>query len=243
MKSYLWICSFALVSGLAAGAGNDPEEITAPVERIFIPLGFDDNDNVEVVIHGNFPDTCHTVGRAEAKVDIESRRILVSATSYRYPGKICLQTITPFIQTVSLGLIPSGGYEVVYAGDEQVQRSLSVAKRKTESADDYLYASVENAIVEVNPETGKQTLQLSGHFPHFFVGCMVMSDVRSQLAPSDVLVVQPIAEIVDNDACAEQPADRSFSVSVGLKEPFSGEGLLHVRTLNGNSINRFLDIK
>ncbi len=242
MNKFLWSLSFALLSPLALAAAEDPQEIAAPVDRIFIPLGFDDNDNVEVVIHGNFNDTCHTVGRASADVDLAKGVVTIKATSYRYPGKICLQTITPFIQTVSLGLVPEGNYKVQYANDQNVRQVLTVAKRKTESADDYLYASVENANIDVNAESGKQALQLSGHFPHFFVGCMVIREVRTSIAPADVVVVQPIAEVIDTEECNDQPADRSFNVTVGIKEAFRGEGLLHVRTLNGNSINRYLDI-
>ncbi len=70
---------------------------------------------------------------------------------------------------------------------------------------------------------------------------MVMKEVRVYTGPEDVMVVQPIAELVDGPACSEQGID--YKVTKGLREPFYGEGLLHVRTLNGTSLNRFLDIQ
>lgn len=221
----------------------DPVEVQAPIEKIFIPAGFDDNDNVEVVLHGNFPDTCHQIGKAEAKINPLTKEVKVVATSFRYPGKFCIQSITPFIQTLSLGIMTEGKYKVELVNDKEVQNSLDISRRKTESPDDYLYATVENAYIEVNEQSGKQALKIQGHFPMFFVGCMVLKEVRAYRDPVDVLVVLPIADIVNDEQCDEQPSDRSFEYTQGLAETFKGEGLLHVRTLNGNSLNRFIDIQ
>ncbi len=246
--------TFKLISALVALSASslfaapvavrtlDPIEVASPIEKIFIPEGFDDNDNIEVVLHGNFPNTCYTVGRASATVDNENHEIVVKATAYKYPGKLCLQSITPFIQTVTLGLLNEGNYTVRMADKQNLQKEMLVSKRKTESADDYLYATVENAGLQIDADSGKQAVKLSGHFPYFFVGCMVLRDVKVKTAPSDVLVVQPIAEIVDNEECQNQPADRSFEYTAGLTEAFRGEGLLHVRTLDGNSINRYINV-
>ncbi|MFY7928335.1 MAG: hypothetical protein ACOVS5_05655, partial [Oligoflexus sp.] len=239
-KSLVCIALFLSASAFADAPEQDPVEIPAPVEKIFIPMGFDDNDNIEVVIHGNLPDTCHTVGKASAQVDPVTKEVRVKATSFKYPGKFCIQSITPFIQTISLGVLKEGDYQVYYDRDAAIRSKLNIARRKTESPDDFLYASVENAAIDVNFETGKQSLKLSGHFPYFFVGCMVLRDVRTVRAPDDVVVVQPIAEIIDTPECETQPADKAFEYTAGLKEPFYGEGLLHVRALNGTSINRFI---
>lgn len=244
MKHLFLLLGIGLSASAAlAGTETDPVEIESPITNIFIPQGFDDNDNVEVILHGDFPNTCHQVGRTEAVVDPLSKTVTVTATAYKYPGKFCIQSITPFIQTVKLGLLGEGDYSVVLQKDKAVKSELNVARRKTESPDDFLYATVENAYIDVNFETGKQALKLQGHFPMFFIGCMVMKEVRAVYAPSDVLVVQPIAEIVNTDVCNTQPSDRSFEYTSGLQAPFKGEGLLHVRTLNGTSLNRYINIQ
>jgi hypothetical protein len=248
MRHFILLLGLGLNVAAMASTQNqqapNPIEVPAEIERIFIPQGFDDNDNIEVVLHGNFPNTCYQVGNTEAKVDAETRTVTVSATSFQYPGTFCIQSITPWIQSVKLGLIPEGDYQVVYAKDQTVRSSLQVVRRKTESPDDFLYATVENAYIDVNAETGKQALKLQGHFPYFFIGCMVMKDVRVLKSPNDVMVVQPIAEIVEDEAvCATQPDDRGFEYTTGLAEPFKGEGLLHVRTLHGNSLNRYINVQ
>lgn len=230
------------VSETVHGQNSNPVVVDAPVDTIFVPSGFDDNDNVEVVLHGTFPDGCYYVGDATAEVDEVNRRITVAATSLIYPEEYCMQSLKPFIQTVALGHLTEGSYEVVYAKNPEVKHDLEVARRKTESPDDYLFATVEKAFIDVNRETGKQALKLQGHFPYYFVGCMVIREVRVIKDPVDVLVVQPIAEIVNTDVCASQPADHAFEYTVGLQEPFQGEGLLHVRTLNGTSVNHFINI-
>ncbi len=243
MKTKQVLISLGLVLSATAYAQDDKPAVSdAPVEAIFIPSGFDDNDNVEVVIHGTFPDGCHKVESAKANVDKVKRRITITARSVVDSDEYCVQSLTPYIQPVSLGKLEEGSYQVVAASNPEVMESLAVDRRKTESPDDYLFAPVENASIDVNRETGKQSLKLQGHFPYYFVGCMVIRDVRVVRDPVDVLVVHPIAELVNTDVCATQPADHAFEYTVGLQEPFHGEGLLHVRTLHGSSLNRFLNI-
>jgi len=244
MKTLHLLLALGLMPGASSIHAQDakPVVLDAPVDAIFVPSGFDDNDNVEVVIHGTFPDGCYRVGSASAEVDEEKRRITVSATSVLDPDEYCVQSLTPFIQAVPLGLLKQGNYQVVYANNPEVMEHLAVARRKTESPDDYLFATVENAYIDVNRETGKQSLRLQGHFPHYIIGCMVIREVRVIHDPVDVLVVQPIAELVNTDVCASQPANRWFDYTVGLQETFHGEGLLHVRTLNGTSVNSFINI-
>ena len=140
------------------------------------------------------------------------------------------------------GILKQGAYEVSVEKDPTLEKTMEVRHRTTESPDDHLYAPVKNAYIDVNYDTGKQALKLQGEFPHLFVGCMVLKDVRVVADPVDVLIVQPIAEIVDGPICDQQPADRSFKFTKGLAKPFEGEGLLHVRTLDGKSLNRYLDI-
>ncbi len=241
--------SLALSLGVLASpslfaAEGDPLEVKASVSKIYIPQGFDDNDNVEVILRGAFPDTCHRVGKSSAVVDKLTKTVSVQASAFKYPGKACTQSIMPFIETVKLGVLPEGTYQLSYGEKEsQINASFSVERRKTESPDDFLYATVENASLDVNPESGKQALKLRGQFPFFFIGCMVMKEVRTTLDSNNILVVLPIAELVNDETCQSQPADRSFEYTAGLSAPVQGEGLVHVRTLNGNSVNNLIDVK
>ncbi|SMF08273.1 hypothetical protein [Pseudobacteriovorax antillogorgiicola] len=236
----LTLGSLFVASSLLAAGGPIREQ--APITKFFIPNGFDNNDNTEVVIHGKLPSTCYHTGDAKAKVNSKDKSIQVDADVLFYPDTYCIQSITPYIQTVKTGVLEKGEYKVSFGDDPTVTETFAVKERTTESPDDFLYAPVANAFIDVDYDTGKQALKLQGTFPHLFIGCMIMKEVRVFNDPADVMVVQPITEIVDDARCDEQPADRSYQVTKGLAQPFFGEGLLHVRVLDGNSLNRFLDI-
>ncbi|NRA64139.1 MAG: hypothetical protein HRU19_06615 [Pseudobacteriovorax sp.] len=240
MKTRLLIAASFLAFPLLSQA--NPVPVDAPITKIFVPQGFDDNDNSEVVIHGEFPSSCYKIGSVKADIDEESKEIAVSASALFYPDSVCIQSVTPFIQSVNVGVLKEGTYKAKMKDNAKVTREFSVSRRTTESPDDFLYAPVENAYLEVDYATGKQSIKLQGTFPYLFIGCMVIKEVRSYQAPSDVLVVLPIAEIVDGPQCEAQGEDPSFQYTQGLSQPFSGEGLMHVRTLHGNSLNRFLQV-
>lgn len=247
-------CSFTQVQGMlveasaaaalaitlaASPASALPQEINAPVTKIFVPQGFDDNDNVEVIAQGYFPDTCYRVGHGKAEIDHEQRAVRLEVSAYRYPGQMCIQALTPFIVPIKVGLLQQGDYKVKVGGTE-AQAVFSVDKAGTESPDQYMYAPIGQAEIVSDSSDGSQTLIVKGTYPHMFIGCAVMDEIRTYSSPSDVLVVLPILRVLDEKAC---PADykNDFVVRKKLNEPFSGPGLLHVRVLNGNSLNRFIE--
>lgn len=243
MRKLLAIGSSIWFAALATSAFADqqgPVEIPAPVSKIYIPMGFDDNDNAEVVLKGEFPTSCYNIGRTGAEVDQQKMEITVWATSYMYlGGENCAQVTKSFIQPIKVGVLKKGDYKVIFKFNKEVQSAMNVVERTTESPDNFLYAPVENAKINVD-NNGKQSLVISGHYPYMFVGCMVIREVRTERSPADVLVVQPITEIVQGDECNTQPGDKAYEITQGVAQPFMEEGLLHVRVLNGDSLNRFI---
>jgi hypothetical protein len=220
-----------------------PKSIQAPVENFFIPNGFDDNDNIEVVAHGEFPNSCYRVSGAEATVDEAAKLIKVNVMALKYDGEICAQVVTPYIKTISVGILNKGDYKVVNAVSPNIQKSFTVAARKTESPDDYIYAPVESASLITRFESGQQYVNLKGRYPLTLVGCAVMKEVIIQNSPSDVLVVQPIMEFVQDDPRCDFRDNNEFDLNYPVATPFKGEGLLHVRVMNGNSLNSFLNVQ
>ena len=117
MKSWSSIARVLAVLGLYAGGAapayaDGPVLITSPVEKVFVPLGFDDNDNTEVVIYGHFTSTCFKTGPAKATVDYDTMTVTVDAQAYRYTGG-CAQVMVPFTQSVKFGQVRAGSYTVV----------------------------------------------------------------------------------------------------------------------------------
>jgi hypothetical protein len=123
-----------------------------------------------------------------------------------------------------------------------------VAKATSSTADDNLYAPVDE--VEFLPKAGSSdptsyTLTLSGIFPRSDQGCMVMQEVKVLPFP-DVLVVLPIARFeTDVTRCEPSltPFSRTFRLSKDVKLDLQRDTLIHVRVLNGQSLNRVIEFE
>lgn len=238
MKSVLLVASFCVAN--AAVASNETL-IPSPVEKLFVPTGFDDNDNTEVVVHGHFMNSCYKTGPADFSVDESKKIIRLMPQSYEYSNAICAQVVIPFIQTVKLGVLPAGTYTVEIGNSTGVEtRSLVVKPRVTESPDDFIYAPVDHATVEFGSTPAQQTVVVSGRYPPTYVGCAIINEVRVMETAGDVLLVLPVMELLsDRLECVARNWSPTFEFKHKLATPMkSGDHLLHVRVLNGNSLNR-----
>ena len=231
-----------LAASSAAWADGEPRLVPSPIEKVFVPQGFDDNDNVEVVLHGHFPNSCYKVGPVTAQFDAATNTYTVEARSYYYTGgMLCAQMVVPFIQTASLGLAAQGTYKVVVKGRPVVEaRPLDVVHSHSRGPDDYLYAPVAVAGLKTTNADADQVV-VEGEYPYMFIGCMEIREIRTSLTPDNVVIVQPIAELRGDADCVHHRPTFAFTQSLGQKLP-DGEYVVHVRTLNGNSLNRFVDL-
>lgn len=215
-----------------------PVIVEAPVDAIFAPLGFDNNDNVEVVVRGHFPSTCYSVGHTKASVDDVQKKITLSVESILHIGSPCVQIRVPYIQSVKVGLLKPGNYSIAVESEPTLQALLPVKQSLAESVDDYMYAHVQTVSLSQNGQ-GLQTLTLKGTHPELSegTGCVVMKDIKVNPVMNGVLVVQPIAQIVSGSACQTAAANPNFSHTVTLTTPVLNKSLIHVRTTHGDAIN------
>lgn len=238
--SILFVASLGFISTVAA-AQDGPQLVRAPVDRAFVPLGFDDNDNSEVVIYGHFHNTCYKTGPVTATIDDANQQINIDAKAYLYTGGSCGQIVFPFTQSVKLGTVKVGTYKINIVETPQADTStpLVVVKATSPNPDDYLYATADAADV-VKDANGNDMLRLEGTWPYTLIGCMRMKQVMVKQTPGNVVVVQPVAELKTSDAdCTDQLQTHKYSIDTPLAQNLSvGDYLLHVRVLNGNSINR-----
>jgi len=233
--------SYALNSQ-ALAVVEEPVLVSAPVQKVFVPLGFDNNDNVEVVVHGHFSNSCYKVGPSNATVDTDAKTVTIQAQAFEYPQAICAQMQVPFTVEVKIGLLKEGEYRVLVAGSpDLVTDPLIVGAATTSNPDDYIYAPVHQASI-VKDAQGVDHLQIEGVYPYMFIGCMKISEVRVSQAPGQVIVVQPIAEILEDRLCS--PLDsKNFTILKAIEFPLTfTEYLIHVRTLSGTSVNRFIEL-
>ena len=227
----------------AAKAADAPVLVRAPVEKVFVPKGFDDNDDVELVIYGHFTNTCYRTGPVSTSVDEGTGTITIDAQSYFYGG-LCGQIVFPYSQTVKLGILKAGTYKITVRDTPQADThtALAVVPAQSANPDDFLYATVDSADF-TKDAAGVEQVHLEGSWPYTLYGCMTMKEVRTELADGNVMVVRPIAQIVnvpDSDPlCSAQQATHKFQIDTPLTNSLAaGTYLLHVRVLNGNSVNR-----
>ena len=202
------------------------------------PDGFDTNDNVQLVAEGIFPNTCFKPASPKVEVNHDTKTIAVASSAYQYQG-MCLQVMLPYNQTMDVGMLKNGTYRVVQAGMEndptRMLGDVRVRTAANSSADDFLYAPVSQAYVE--SRNGQGMVKITGAFSN---SCMRLADVMVSVQPK-VVVVQPISQVDDNGVNCRSgnfPYERTVAVQ-GLKP--DTRYLLHVRSLNGNSINTLFD--
>lgn len=231
-----------LSASLVQARTEPPTLIPSPAEKVFVALGFDDNDDVELIIHGHFPDSCYKVGPASARFNPATGTVEIEAKSYRYPG-ICAQVVVNFIQTVKAGILPQGTFAITVNGVAGIATAPLVIDEATSSGpDDFLYAPVSEASLDLAAD-GSHTVTIKGEYPFMFIGCMIVTDLRAYVSPGNTIVVLPIAELVDTDACDAQADSHKFAISKSVGELSLGEYLIHVRVIEGNSLNRYVELR
>ena len=163
MKSASIVLATALTVCFAmkASAETNQPPVLQPygLTTSYVPIGFDDNDNIQVTVDGYFSNSCYKVGPTAVK--FAAPNIIVQQYAYKYSG-MCLQIIVPFHQTVNLGILKSGTYHIVDGSSGTRLGALPVTVAKSSSADDYLYAPVSDAFLTFS--NGKPSVTISGVF-------------------------------------------------------------------------------
>lgn len=216
----------------------------APVERVFVPQGFDDNDNAEVIIQGRFPNACMKTGPVGAKIDLQSQTITLKPEVFVYRGEPCAQVVVPFTQRVTFGTLTAGHWKIVVDQMPSINPLPLIVKRaQSATPDEFLYAPVEEVVLLPAGLSNRQKIVISGNWPQFQGrGCFSLKEIRTRLGSDNTLVVLPIAEILPPEQCSPvSTRKRVFQGSVVLDKQLNSDSLIHVRTLNGESLNKFFE--
>jgi len=229
----LFLSSLVLFSGFLFADGA-PQVFPVPLEQALVVRGFDDNDRVQVTVIGQFADTCWKVGSSTAVVSEKEKTVRVHLEGYQYPG-ICLRMLVPYYQTLNVGLLEAGDYTIVDDTSKKNLGVLSIARGTNPGPDDFLYAPITDAYVIRDAETTLSELVLVGEFQD---KCTQLTDVKIDYQDA-AIVVQPIVERKGDLNC--EPSKSRFEVKRTLKK-IEGVRLLHVRALNGQAINKVIEL-
>lgn len=211
--------------------GGTPVKKLVPVSHVYAPNGFDSNDSAEVIITGFLPNLCHKTPKAELKKEGNKISIEVSSLYYSESNPFCPEMIVPFTESVNLGVLDKGGYKVMVNGKSQweVNESLSITGAVSNSIDEHSYAYVEYIEKE---DAQKGYVKLKGYNPS---DCFELDRIDYTHNGKDTYSILPKMKQV-REFCPRKmvPFEYEWKVPGDLDRE---EVLLHVRTLDGKSIN------
>jgi hypothetical protein len=229
----LSIISLVTVAGVAH-AQVEPTKVGAIYSHMYAPGGFDSNDHIQIVGEGVFRNTCYRPAVTKVQVNEATRQILVGPAAYEYSG-FCLQVLLPFNRVIDVGILKPGRWEVLQGPQAERLGDLNVRAAITENPDDFLYAPISQAFFQQRGTSAE--VLISGEFQS---SCMKLEDVKVTIEP-EVLVLQPIARMETSQPCSD--GKFPFNKKVTVKILPAGRYLLHVRSMNSNSVNTLFEMK
>lgn len=234
MKTLKKLVVLAIVALAAAANASTPIEKMVPVDHVYIPSGFDSNDNVEVVVTGFLPNLCHK--SPAAKVVMNGGKVDIKMTSlyYHASNPYCPEMVVPFTKTVSLGVMDKGLYDITVNGRSpwQLKENIKIAESTSNAVDEFNYAYVQY----IDKEVGDNNVALKGYNPS---DCFILDEITHVSNKKDAYSVLPKMKQI-REFCPMKMIPFSYDWEVPTEVP-SQKVLIHVRTMDGNSVNTIFD--
>lgn len=214
-----------------------------PIEAVdlFVPNGFDANDEIVVVIDGYLPDSCFRLTRPDVSVERESKTIKVTQMARKFPGP-CLVPLVPFTNIITVGALEAGDWTVTTNRgilNQNLHVSADTSGAGQFGPDSYLYAPVDTVSVVAGGD-GSFVAKITGRFTN---GCMKLDEVKV-MQKGRVVELLPILdeEAMRDSQCTtiEKPFTKTVKLPAELEV---GRNLVHVRSLNGNSVNTVFSVE
>ena len=227
MKLLMTLC--ALLSSSIAFAAT-PIKTYVPIEKVYAPAGFHDHQESEVIISGYLPNLCHKSPTTEVEIVGGQIQISVKAMHYLPSNPMCAPVLVPFVESVDVGLLDKGLYEIVVNPNTPFERGakLGVEDFASSAIGDAVFANVH----QVENIGQDQTVLLKGYNPS---DCYELDQISYIHNNDDTYSVYPKMRQV-SAFCPQKmtPFSYEFRVPEDLRYP---KVLLHVRAMDGRSVN------
>ena len=229
----------AVPTQAASAADADSQKVAPSVEfeKIYIPLGFDDNDQIEIVGEGVLKDPCDRVRSTGVHVNAEAKTVEVF-TRVRHLTSDCGAGVQSFQQTIQVGVLKPGDYAIQQDGRALGVLNVVHSENAAEDSSSFLPVSTISIASVNDPAAGNHwVLHLKGTFPS---NCVDFKSAKIDVQP-DVILVLPIGRLWEF-GCIDSPIP--FDVSLQLPDGIQpNRYLLHVRAAHGQSVNEIFDLK
>lgn len=221
-----------LFASLAHAAG--PQVIEAPVDHLFVPSGFDNNDNVEVVVTGYFPNSCYSRNKVDVSVVGDLVNIHVTSLDKSEKGMECVQVLVPFKEVVTVGNLQAGEYRLVVngGGTRGLENKIRVDEAQSRDMDDHLYALIDFIDTGFTNGAGGSAI-LAGQRPSY---CLEFDHVEYVSNGTDTLSILPIMKKV-SDFCPMKMMPMRIPIKFDPASFSSDKILLFSRTIDGKSVS------
>ena len=216
------------------------------LEEVFVvPVGYDSNDNVEIVIDGKLPSACYDLFQTKIIPTPEKNQFLIKQfirqkhlTECEVEHSEHQKQLFPvqFTTVVSLGELAAGEYRIDYMkSTTQGFKTFQVSRANAEGIDDHLYAPVSSAFIpELIYTTPNAQVILTGILEST---CMEMNSKEIEVERyGNIFVILPKLKLTTERDCTSIPRPLEQFVSLGAVEP--GRYLVHVRSMTGRSVNK-----
>lgn len=245
------VLNFSMHSTVQAIAQSDNLiEVEVPLETALTPeTGFDNNDNVQVVVHGMLPNACYTIGESKLTHQDEGRVIEIHQFAWFRNDGLCAQIEDlpihmkmriPFTKTVDLKRMAAGRYQIKYFQRNHApkERTLMIAEAPVPAVDSFDYAIITNVeSKDFFSSKQKPQLLIRGMLN---TTCVVLDEPLQIERQGDVTVILPKTHQIPNMACAEVlvPFERVIDLEIAPV----GHHLIHIRSMGGQSMNRVIEV-
>lgn len=207
-------------------AATKPIEVEIENYNVYIPKGFDSNDASEVIVSGVLPNHCHQAPKVEVK-GTSPKEIEVTVKALYSPGDQCLQVMIPFTLTVHLGILDSGDYKI--KSNNHKTGSMTIDLARTIAMDENIYANVE--YIEENDYD--RTVTLVGTNPS---DCFELDRIDYTTNGNNTVSILPILKLKSEECL---PVETDFEYEFKVPNTLTAKVLLlHVRKMNGKSVNK-----
>jgi hypothetical protein len=227
----------ALTLSTLVGA-TEPKVIISPVEHLFVPKGFDNNDNIEVVVTGKFPNPCYI--RNKVEVEVMGEKVFIRVTALKKDdgkAELCEKMSVPFKEAVTLGNFQGGNYEVIVNENTRFEQkdNLEVAVSTSRSVDEHLYPIVD--YIDLGFTGGMSgSVMLVARTPS---DCVAFDKVEIISNGKDSLSILPIMKKVSSQ-CNENKRQITIPVKFDASKIRNKDILLFVRSIEGKSVNSII---
>ena len=235
----VWAVTPNILFGDSAADGPAADIEAPQINHVFVPVGFDDNDDVTAVIDGFLPSGCHKFAGIAAQFD-QARGEIRLEPQVKFENRPCIEARVPFSTVAHLGELDQGDYTVTVPSggpsSDDLVRDLEVLAAPDSRKDSHDYAPIEE--VTFHRKSADRQVTLEGRMTST---CLEWDRVDLNVTGNTIQIL-PIVKTTNYVDCGDTLVE--FEKTVNLP-PRLGKGryLLHVRSLSGQAINKVISLK